>query len=287
MPSTLCCMSVNTSGTPKARALGAALREAREAAGLTVRQLAAQIDRDFSLITRWEKAERRIKPVDVAQILTALGIVGARFEEILALANDTDAPLWIPVSLAEQRQHLNALLRFERDAIEIVDVAPLLVTGLVQTEAYIRGIMTTAGVPEDEIEARVRVRLGRQRVVETARLTALLGEAALHQEVGGRAVLVGQLRHLLEVAEHPNVDLRVVPFTAGWVPSLDGGWTVIESAEAPTMIHLENRQSGWFLHEDRDVEVYRSAVASILGVAMSPQESVGLIAGKIQQLETR
>lgn len=271
--------------TPKRRALGAALREARESSGHSLTQFAKMIERPPATLSRWETGERTPQPTDVAQILTTLGINGPRYEEILALASDMDAPFWIPVSLPEQRQHMAALLRFERDASRIIDVAWSLVTGLLQLEAYVRAIMTTGGVPEDDIESRVRLRLGRQRVLGSTELTAVIGEAALHQEVGGEGVLVDQLRHLVEMADHPNVDLRVVPFTAGWVPALEGGWTVIESDEAPTVIHLENRKSGLFLHEDGDVAMYRDATASMLEVAMSPQESVGLIAEKINQLE--
>lgn len=272
--------------SPKRLALGAALREAREGAGYKVlREFAKMIGKPPATVSRWETGERSPKPTDVAQVLTALGINGQRYEEILALASDIDAPQWIAVTLPEQRQHLDALLRFERDAKGIVDVAPLQVTGLLQTEAYVRAIMTAGGVPKGEIESRIRVRLGRQHVLETVKLTAIIGEAALHQEVGGQDVLAGQLRHLVRMADHPNVDLRVVPFTAGWVPLVEGGWTVIESADAPRMVLVENRRSGWFLHEDDDVAIYSDAVASMLGVAMSPQDSVGLIAGKIKQLE--
>jgi len=277
-------------GTPRRRALGAALREAREAAGYTNLTAFAQlIEVAPATLSRWETGERTPKPTDVVRILTTLGVNGQQFEDILALASDTDAPYWIAVSLPEQRLHLDALLRFERDASKITDVSPLLVTGLLQTEAYIRAMMTApvAGVPQAEIENRIRVRLGRQRVVDTVELVVILGEAALHQQVGGPQVLADQLRHIVQMAAHPNVTLRVVPFTAGWVPSLEGGWSVIESAEASTVIHTENRRSGQFLHEDQDVRLYRDAVDSLLDVAMSPTESLGLIAEKIRQLEMR
>lgn len=280
-------VNARSSRTPKARALGAALSEARDAAGHGLRAFAKIIDKDPSLLSRWESGERIPKETDVARILAALGINGQRYEEILELARDTDAPRWIAVSLPEQRQHMNALLRFERDASSITDVTPLLPTGLLQTADCIRAIMVSGGVPEDEIESRIRLRLGRQQVLESVSLTAVLGEPVLHQELGGRSVLLGQLRHLLVMADHPNVDLRVIPYTVGWHPALEGGWTVIESHVAPTVIHLENRKSGQFLHEDDDVAVYRDSSASAIEVAMSPAASAELIADKIKQLEMR
>lgn len=279
-------MAGNTK-TAKARALGAMLKAAREEAGLGLRELARRIGRDAGVLSRWESGERSPKESEAAQILTALGINGARYEDALELTRNPDAPRWIALTLPEQRQHLNALLQFQRDASHIIDVAPLLVPGLLQTEAYVRAIMTGGGVPREEIETRILIRLGHQRILSKVRLTALIGEAALHQEVGGREVLVEQLRHLVQQADHENVIIRVVPFSAGWTPTLEGAWTMIESDAAPTLVEIENRQSGQFLHEDDDVAAYQEAVKTVEEVAMSPQESAGLIAEKINQLEMR
>src|SRR6185369_6134333 len=89
--STLCCMGGN--GTPRRRALGAALREAREAAGYTNLTAFAQlIEVAPATLSRWETGERTPKPTDVVRILTTLGVNGQQFEDILALASDTDAP---------------------------------------------------------------------------------------------------------------------------------------------------------------------------------------------------
>jgi hypothetical protein len=36
---------------------------------------------------------------------------------------------------------------------------------------------------------------------------------------------------LLELGELPNVDLRVVPYSAGWYPALAGSFILIDSDE--------------------------------------------------------
>jgi transcriptional regulator with XRE-family HTH domain len=275
--------------TPKARRLGAALKEARLERGFGVRQLAEQVGKDHSLISRYESGERVPKLEDVAAILATLGINGDQRDEILSLARGTDQPRWLAVTLPEQRQQLAALLELERTATSIVDVSPLLITGFLQTTKYIRAIMTGGGVPTDEIETRVAVRIGRRETITqdtSVQLVALLGEAALRQEVGGRSVMVEQLRHLLKMAERPNVDLRVTPFTAGWYPALEGPFTVIESADTTQVVHLENRRSGLFLHEPEDVDLYRGAIEAVREVAMSPGDSAGLIADVIREKET-
>jgi hypothetical protein len=114
---------------------------------------------------------------------------------------------------------------------------------------------------------------------------ALLGETALRQEIGNLEIAIEQLHHLVKMSERPNVDLRVIPFTTGWSPALEGPFIVIESADITPVVHLENRRSGLFLHEPQDVDLYRAATSAILEVALSPQDSIGFIAEVIREME--
>lgn len=277
-------MAGNRTATSKGLALGAALREARVAAGYdNLTRFAEKLGKPAATLSRWETGQRTPRPEDVSQILTILGITGERFEDIVALTRDADAPSWLAVSVAEQRRHMDALLRFERDAETITVVAPLIVPGWLQTGSYVRAIMSSGGVPEDEIEARIAIRLGRREALRDKQLVAYIGEAALRQRIGGTEVLRDQLSFLLEMGS--KVDLSVIPFTADWHPALEGPWTVFQSADAPTVVYRELRRSGLFLHEDTDIRAHLEAVDSVREVAMSPQDSAGLIAGLISDLE--
>lgn len=281
----LWCMPVTT---PKARRLGAALREARTDAGLGVRELANRLGKDHSLVSRYERGQRAPKPEDVATILGILGVNGERREEILALARGTDDRRWVAASLPELQQQLAALIDFEGEATSIVDMAPLLVPGLLQTSAYARAIMTRAEVPPSEIGTRVAVRIGRSDVLKRespVQLTALIGDPVLRQRVGGPAVMAEQLRHLARLAELPNVDLRVIPGDSDWHPGLEGPFSVMDFEEESPIVHLENRRSALFLHEDDDVAAYREAVAMVLREAMSPDDSSALIAREAERIE--
>src|SRR5437868_10730403 len=85
--------------TPKARALGRALRQAREDKGLTLRELGATLNRDHGVISRWETGERTPRPDHVAQFLTVLGINGERYDDIIALSYTPDEPSWLATTL--------------------------------------------------------------------------------------------------------------------------------------------------------------------------------------------
>jgi transcriptional regulator with XRE-family HTH domain len=282
-------VSVNTR-TPIARALGSALREAREEQDLSLRSLATRLGRDPGLLSRWETGKRTPRPTDVAQVLTALGVSGDQYDEIVSLAEGKDQTRWVvAVTLPERQQQLSAVLDFESTASTIIEVSPLLIPGLVQTGGYVRAIMSAGGVPPDEIATRVAVRLGRRDTLTrgdpVTHFTALIGEAALRQRIGTERVMAEQLRYLATAAEWKNVEFRIVPFSSGWSPSLEGAFTLLESEQDGAVVHLENRRSGLFLHEPDDVETYREAVDAVMRVALSPDESAKLVTAEITRME--
>ena len=274
--------------TPKALALGGALRQARKDRGLTLRALALQINRDAGVLSRWETGERTPRPECVAQLLTVLGVNGDGYDEIMTLAYGTDEPQWAATTLPEQRQQLAAFLDAEQGATKIIEVAPLLVPGLLQASGYIRAIMSGGGVPSDDITTRVAVRIGRRDVIERAnkpaQLVALISEGVLYQDIGGPGVTIEQIRHLVKEAQRPNVDVRIVPYRSGWHPALDGSFSLIES-EQPTVVFLETRRSGLCLYQDDDVAAYKHAANMVLRVAMSSDDSVSFLANLANRME--
>jgi transcriptional regulator with XRE-family HTH domain len=274
--------------TPKARALGKALRKAREDREYGLREFAKVLERDPGVLSRWETGDRIPSPDQVAQYLTRLEVIGEQYEEVMELTRATDEPRWLAISLPEQRQQFDALLDFEQHATVITALAPLLVPGLLQTSGYIRSIMSAGEVPSHEVPRRTAMRIGRKDVLtrpEPVRLAAFVGEGALRQLIGTREVMAEQLRHLRDAMEWPNVDLRVVPFDSGWHPALEGPCLVIDSDESEPVVHLNLRDSVLFLHEEDDVNRYRQAVEKVGGVALDPRDSAEVIAGQLQRWE--
>src|SRR6185312_17520307 len=58
------------------------------------------------------------------------------------------------------------------------------------------------------------------------RLCAILDEAVLHRQIGGRECMAAQLRHLADLADRPNIELRVLPFSAGAHASPTGAFRI-------------------------------------------------------------
>ncbi|SDP84444.1 Transcriptional regulator, contains XRE-family HTH domain [Actinopolyspora xinjiangensis] len=276
--------------TPKARALGAELRSAREAAGMGLRQLADLLETSHATVSRWETGQRAPKPEDVTAYLATVGGTAEQREQLADLARDPDGSHWLSVGMPEQHRQLATLLEIEREASRITTVSPLLIPGLLQTADYARAIMTTGGVPASEIDTRVAVRIGRHDAIvrkNPAHLRAFIGEGVLNQLIGDSEIMVDQLRALLKYAELDNVELRVIPTRCGWHPGLEGPFSLAEfDGTRSPVVHLENRVSALFLHESDEVQAYLDALDRVREVAMSPAESVGTIGDAINETES-
>jgi transcriptional regulator with XRE-family HTH domain len=278
--------------TPKARALGAALRQAREGKQMLLRELGAAISKDIGVLSRWENGERIPKPEQVARILSTLGVNGQQYDDIMTLAYGTTESQWVATTLPEQRRQMIAYADWEQNASRIVEVAPLLIPGLLQTHDYAHAIMVApgSGVPSNEVETRVAARLDRRKVItktaNPAHLLVLLGIGALSQGIGGRDVMLTQLRHLLDMAIEPNIELRVIPNNRGWHPGLETAFALIESAPiATSVVFIGTRRSALMLHEESDVRAYRQAIDHMLNVALPSDVSARLIADIHNRME--
>lgn len=265
--------------------LGDALKSERDARGISLRKLAVLIGRkesDSGLISRWETGERNPKSADVAAIIEALGIGDDVAAELMALAaNAEQSGRWHAVTVAERRQQMNALLAAERTATTVTHLAPLLIPGVLQTSAVIRAIMVDADVPLDEIDERVAIRIGRRDLItrkSPAKLDVVLGEAAIRHVIGGPEVWVEQLTYLTEMIDLPNVQVRIVPFGAGWTPVLTGSFILFDSDQAPSIISLEMHRGGLMLYAEEDIAAHRQKAEAARRKAMSVEDSLELIA---------
>jgi transcriptional regulator with XRE-family HTH domain len=275
------------SATPKVQALGIVLAEVRKAAGCSQQVLADRLGVARSTVTRWESGTRMPSAEDVAQILAALSVPADRVGQIMAMVQTIEEPRWLAVSLPEQNVQLRTMIGIETTATSIVEVSPLVIPGLLQTDAYARVTIEAGDIPPDEVALRLTIRRGRREIIarddEPVGLRALIGEEALRHVIGGSVVMTGQLRHLRDLAARPNIDIRVVPASSDWHPGLEGAFMVIEAPDGIFVV-LENRLTGLVLHRDKEVSVYQRAAGTVQEAAMSEGDSLELIATILDSL---
>ncbi|WP_280233845.1 DUF5753 domain-containing protein [Nocardia cyriacigeorgica] len=183
------------------------------------------------------------------------------------------------------------LMRFyglEAGAQSIRSFESGVIPGLLQSEDYIRALMSAivaTGRPT-EAEQRVRARLHRQRRLDDddpLRLSVVVGEAALMQQVGGPDVLREQLRHLLALVDkYPDtLDLRVIPFDAkGSTAGLNAATFHLldfASVRLPTIGWIETAIYGEIADDPKRVDALEYLYNQVKAAALDQSESSRLI----------
>lgn len=271
--------------TPKARLLGAELRELRTQAGWSGRQLATELGIAQGTVSRYERGDRTPQVAYVSRVLGALGVTGSRYEELIEFAETASEPNLVADNRSGLHSHLVELSEYDRSAIEITHVAPLLVPGPFQTRAYAQEVMIS--VPAEEREVRIEMRMARREAVRSERrFTVLIAERVLGEALGSSAVLLEQVRYLLDMAQLPNVALHVLPASAmRWTLAHNGAFVLFEFEKAAPTIHLEHFRGPTFLYDKGAVEDYRSELETLMGAALSTVDSFELLETIIKQLE--
>ena len=235
-----------------------------------------------SKVSRMETGNSGLQPDDVATMLGFYQVSAAKRQELLELLRRGETKGWW-----ERQAGLpslwRALIDFENKATRIQSYQALIIPGMLQTgeytEAMIRGTDDT--LSDAELDNLVASRMARQTVLTRStapQYLAVIHEVALRMPVGGPGVMSRQLRHLLSIAERPNIGLRAVPTTAGANVGLRGSYMILEFAEDPDLVHVENQITGMFLEEEADLAGYRLALRNILNVALAPVATAELIA---------
>jgi hypothetical protein len=173
-------------------------------------------------------------------------------------------------------------VELESEATKVRTFKTDLVDGLLQTPEYAAAVIL-ANQPrasEELVRQRVAARSKRQsrlHGVDPIHVEAIITEGALRIQVGGRAVMRRQLEHLLELAELPNVDLRVVP-AAGAYPAMGTPFYILSFHSGyPDIGYVELLDKGVYLSEPDDVEPYARKFSGLVQVALSRRKSDELI----------
>ncbi|WP_226379686.1 DUF5753 domain-containing protein [Pseudonocardia sp. KRD291] len=158
------------------------------------------------------------------------------------------------------------------------------VTGLLQTEAYARSILSEAfpEASEREMDRLVEIRIGRQAVIDLDRadapaleLHAVLDESALRRSNAEPSVMAEQMRRLAERSHQPNVCLQILPFSAGYTRATST-FSIFEPREAGTdwpVVNVESTGSDAYFDTAAEVSNYRSIWKGIVSRALDPEQS--------------
>ncbi|MET9687660.1 helix-turn-helix transcriptional regulator [Streptomyces sp. NPDC006514] len=282
-------MSARTAPTERQKRLGYELRRLRTSAGISAEYAAGLLGVDRAAVSAMEFGTRAISAERVRTLACNCAVTDEEYITGLTAMTGPSRGWWdryrgqLPqgfLDIAELEAHSSRM----RGAFSVH------IPGLLQTSDHALAVfrMVVPALPEHEVALRLAFRAERQQVlagVGAREFVAIVHEAALRIQFGGRAVLHAQLEHLLERSQQDNVTVLVLPFKAGGFPG--AGQTVLY-AEGPTAqldtVQVDNSHGPDFLYADAQLAKYRAHFDILENLALSPEDSRGFIQTIASQL---
>ncbi|SMF67976.1 helix-turn-helix transcriptional regulator [Streptomyces sp. Amel2xC10] len=260
---------LDPSSSPRAL-LGAELRHAREKSGLSQEELGQRLFVSGSFIGQLEAGTRRMQPEYARLLDEALGTDDFFTRNCTAAAK------------SRYPEHFAEAADAETVATAIREYTPMLIPGLLQTPAYARAVNRAYAptAPEETIDEWVDGRMARTRLLDHPTkplLWAVLDEAALRRETGGRAVMAEALRHIADLARRSRVIVQVVPFSAGAHTAMEGSLKLMDFEDAPPLVYFEGVHTGRLEDDPATVGRLRFTYELLAASALSPENSLALI----------
>ena len=270
-------------------ALGARLREIRKDADLTARALAAAMGSHFTKVSKIENGARGPTEQDIRSWCTACGAAG-QIPDLIATVRHIEA------MYHEYRRQMQAGLKhLTESSVPLYEQTSLfriydttVIPGLFTTAEYAAalfrfwtGFMGLA----DDVDAAVRARMDRQRVLYTGEreFRVVVEEQVLRTRVGDADVMAGQLDRLLAVMSLPRVRIGIIP-AVGLRHSLTQGsfWMFDESR-----VRIETVSASLTITQPRDIALYARVFELLQQSALYGRDARPLIGRALRDLATQ
>ncbi|MEU3166811.1 helix-turn-helix transcriptional regulator [Streptosporangium sp. NPDC006930] len=276
------------SPTVRRRRLAAELRGLREAAGLTMEEVAQALDMSRATISRLETGKTaRPRPRDIRDILALYRTEDAHREAVMDLARGARERGWW-----EQYKGVftGSYVGLEAEASSIDTFEPLVIPGLLQTSAY-TAELTRASLACDptEIDKHVEARMRRQEILRrpnSPRYRAIIDEAALLRPVGNAEVMRGQLRKLINTHPLEHVTVQIIPMSAGPHIGLWGQFVILSFPDSTDrdVVYVETPTDGLYLEEPEHLERYNLMMQRLVADALGADASIAYLSELIERL---
>ncbi|MFC9943676.1 helix-turn-helix domain-containing protein [Streptomyces pratensis] len=283
-------MAARTSPTERQKRLGAELRRMRTSADVPAELAAELLGVDRGKISNIEAGSRPISPDRLRTLADNCGCSDGRYIDALVEMAQPRSRGWWEKYRGTLPQGLFDIAELEAHALSMRAAYAMHMPGLLQTTDHALALFRVVipKLPEREIALRLAHRVERQAVLDgdvAPPYTAIVHEAALRMQFGGRSVARAQLLNLIEKSEQPSVRLLVIPFVAGAFPG--AGQTVLYAdGPAPQLdtVQIDNSHGPVFVHTEPQLAKYQAHLDWMERIALSPRDSRDFIHAIAQQL---
>lgn len=269
-------MSEAYGATVAKRRLAYRLLQLRREAGFTANQVCDRLNWGRGKVGRFEGNEWvRPQASDVRDLARIYGQVDGELAELEELVRVARQRAWWREYMPDV--FTNEFPGYENDASAIDVIMPLVLPGLLQTEAYTRALLAVGARPAEWQERALRARMRRQQILDrddgtAPRLTALITEASLMFRWGTQADRRAQIAHLAEMSTRPNIEIRLLRAADGFFPGMATLVNIFRFPGEldPPMLFLENDAAIQQVDAPEDVEAYAQIFAQVRQATLDP-----------------
>lgn len=268
----------------RAQWLGQYLRDLRQQNDLTLERAAQYLQRDSSMLARYERAEYPIRRGDVLALMTLYGVADQALRHaLIQLAEDIWRKGWWEPYAEDMGRELIDHPWLESRASHIYTYAPMIIPGLLQTRSYAETMIRNAsgvGASEHQVGRWINLRMERQRVLDgrdPTRLSVIVEEWVLRRPIGSIEVVCDQLDSMLEASSRLAVELRVMSSDCGEHAGHLGRFELFDMPDPyPTVACVETLAGSLYV-EAPQVQRFSQAYDELLEAALDPEESIRTI----------
>ncbi|MEU7890544.1 helix-turn-helix transcriptional regulator [Microbispora bryophytorum] len=265
--------------------LGSQLRKLRESRSISRDQAGQCIRASESKISRMELGRVGFKERDVVDLLALYGVEDEETRDVVMnLVERANEPGWWHRFNDLLPSWFQAYVGLEEAAERIRTYEVQFVPGLLQTKEYARAVIMAGavGAVPEEIARRVDLRLERQSILDgenSPKFWAVIDEAALRRPIGGVEVMRGQIQHLIDLMNQPNVTIQVIPFSYGGHAAEGGAFSILRfgDPDLPDIVYVEQLASALYLDKREEVDRYSEVMERLCAVSTTPTETVDLL----------
>lgn len=258
--------------------LSRTLLELRRAAGLSTRQVGGLTGFSQAKVSRVERGINVPTEADVVELADAYDAPDPIRRRLLVLARDVRAE-HRPVVMARGKGRpglfQERLARIEAASHHIRAFAPTAVPGLLQTERYMREVVTARELSLDKVTEFVAGRQRRQRLLaEPGRqFTIVTTPGALDWRMGTEADMAEQVDHIAACTRLPTARVGIVPRGTRARRVVLNGWDIYDERA----VSYGSAEATAILTERRDVDRYMEMFAMVEAMAVFGEQARELL----------
>jgi transcriptional regulator with XRE-family HTH domain len=268
------------------RELANTLRQLRQHARKTLEEAAGALEVSAATLSRIETGVRVPRARDVKDLCEFYGITNPiQIAELTSLVADAKESGWWE-AYTEVDEEYATFIGLEAAATAIDQFENAIVPAFLQTvrygEAYLSGAVSPSRkrpFTAHDIAKRIEVRNRRQQLLSAdspLHYTAVIDEAALLRIVGEPAVMREQLEYLIQKADRPGTEIRILPLDRGAHPGQIGTFTILTlpQTQVSDVVYIDSFAGQIFLETAEEVDRHRHTFAVLHRISLDSAASL-------------